>query len=170
MNASDIVKAKQDRVLYQAYYRPSNLTNIVSSITTCPISSIGSSGVSSVTTTSTIHYLSKCGPNFIDYSLANNVKNGTYLCAYPYCSSISEWNTGMTYPTGTCGCKITFTTWKNTNPTIIYNYSSIISGSTVTGVNITSTSINTGPSPLICPLGNFIQGPNLSACVENSCK
>ena len=97
--------------------------------------------------------------------LLNDINEGKYLCGYPYCSSISIWNTGQTYPVGDCDCKISFVTWKNTNSTPIYNYST----TTFSSVTIVSTNILTGPSPLICAI-DYYQGTNFdNKCGNNTC-
>ena len=165
MNASDIVKAKQNKTLFQAYYRPTifpgigpttdgcTSTLIVTDTSIEPVSSISIVGTSYVSTSCT-EYLYTCNPAFTSYNLLNDVNSGKYLCGSPYCSSISIWNTGTTIPTGTCNCKISYLTWKNTNETTIYMYSTLNYSSIYT----TSTNILTGPSPTICPDPMFYQG------------
>ena len=164
MNASDIIKAKQNKTLYQAYYRPGIFSSpIVSTINYCPISSISTASgfVSSVVSCTTTNYLYKCNQPVISYELANAINTGKYECGPPYCSSITEWNTGQQFATGTCDCKISFQTWKNSNPTTIYNYTS----TSLSTFTVTSTSILTGPGPSICPNPVFYQGTNY----DNSC-
>jgi len=166
MNASDIVKAKQNRTLFQAYYRPTVFpgasdnqdTLIVSSIDYCPVSSING-GESSQTSCNTINYLYTCNPPIISYELANDINSGKYLCGYPTCSSISIWNTGQTIPAGVCNCRTSYLNWKDTTSTIVYQYSTI----TYSSINITSTIVLTGPSPLICPDPEFYQGTNFAS-------
>ena len=163
MNASDIVKAKQNRTLYQAYYRPDILGNgqfTFSTINVCPVSSI-SSGTSSYTSSVTTFYTYKCDEPVISYELANSINSGKYICGYPSCSSISIWNTGQTIPAGVCGCKISNLAWKNTNSTLLYSYST----ATYSSILTSSTSIMTGPGPVICPLVDFYQGTNF----DNKC-
>lgn len=160
MNASDIIKARQNKVLFQSLYRPSVLTSTVYS-TLCPVSSISTgSGITTLYTSciNTI-YPYTCNSPSISYELLNDVNQGKYLCGYPYCSSISEWNTGLTFPTGVCNAQISEMEWKNTNSTIIYNYST----ATYSSINITSTVIMTGPGPVICPLVDFYQGTNFDS-------
>jgi hypothetical protein len=158
MNASDIIKAKQSKVLYQAYYRPKifpGITNngvstlITSTINYYPISSLSTSGsfVSSFDSTITINYAYTCEKPIISYELENAINSGKLLCGFPYCSTISEWNTSQTFPVGECDCKINVLTWKNTNPTMIYNVSTVNYSSVV----IQSTQVLTGPLPGICP-------------------
>jgi hypothetical protein len=165
MNASDIIKAKQSRTLYQAYYRPTIFSSLINStINYCPVSTVSTvSGFeSSLTSCITMNYLYRCTPPVISYELANSINNGKYECGFPYCSTISIWNTGQTFITGNCACKESFLTWKNTNQTTIisYNSTSISSFS-----DPTSTVITTGPGPIICPLVSFYQGTNF----DNSC-
>jgi hypothetical protein len=94
MNASDIVKAKQSKTLYNAYYSPF-LSTFISSGTTlnsCIISSFSYSTLNVVSSSvmdrggglfiSTLEYVScnntvypyQCGPNFISYEMQNAVK------------------------------------------------------------------------------------------------
>jgi hypothetical protein len=173
MNASDIIKAKQNRVLFQAYYRPTIFpgvtpngtdTLIRSTINYCPYSSVSSGGeiISSIVSCVNTSYLYTCNSPFISYELANNVNNGKYTCGFPYCSTISIWNTGQTIATGTCDCKISNLQWKNTNQGLYYNYF-YSTGST--SVSVTSSIVATGPSPKICPDPVFNQGTNF----DNNC-
>ena len=150
MDASDIIKTKQSRVLYQAYYRPT-IYDFPSTSTTYiyPISSFSTSGgvyQSSFTSSVNIQNGYKCEEPIISYELLNNINQGKYLCGYPYCSSISIWNTGNTIPVGNCDCNISYLTWSNINPTSIYNYST----TSYSNVTTTSTVILTGPQPFIC--------------------
>jgi hypothetical protein len=163
MNASDIIKAKQSRTLYQAYYRPTFFTTIINStINVCPISTVNTLDniTSSFTSSITINYLSRCTPPSISYELANSINNGRYLCEPPYNSTIAEWNTGEQFTAGNSDCKVSFLTWKNTNPTLIHFYKS----TSISTVSIFSTSIFTGPSPLICPLVDFNQPISFQDC------
>jgi hypothetical protein len=174
MNASDIIKSRQNQVLYQAYTRPTIFSTLITStINICPISTISTGGliVSSFNSSITTQYGYKCEKPLISYELLNNINNGKYLVGFPCCSTISEWNTGQTYPVGNCNCKVSFLTWKNTNPTILYTYSTINYSTIVTF----STNILTGESPIICPSISFIQGTsfqnNCNECNEcNECK
>ena len=164
MNASDIIKAKQNRVLYQAYYRPTIFSTLInSSITSYPISTIstGSGIISSIGFCSTVNYLSRCTPTSISYELSNSVNDGKYICGFPYCSTISEWNSGETFVSGVCDCKISKLNWVNTNLTNINFYST----STYSSIVSSSATILTGPGPMICPLINFYQGTNF----DNNC-
>jgi hypothetical protein len=171
MNASDIIKARQQRVLYQAYYRPtifpgiqdSNSTLITSSIKYCPISTISTSEgfVSSVVSCITLNYAYKCQTPTISYNLLNDINQGKYLCGFPYCSTIVQWNNGENFTSGTCNCKISLLNWKNTTNKFVYQYNS----TSYSSFSITSTMIPSGPGPTICPLVNFYQGTSF----DNSC-
>jgi len=168
MNASDIIKNRQNRVLYQAYTRPTIFSTLITStINYCPISTISTGGAFTTSFTSTINtqYGYTCEKPAISYELLNDINEGKYLCGSPYCSSISIWNTGQTVPVGDCNCKISFLTWKNTNSTSVYNYST----ATYSSVSVASTNILTGPGPFICPI-NFYQGTNFdNKCGNNTC-
>ncbi len=171
MNASDIIKAKQNRALFQAYYRPTIFPGttssgdtpfIVSTINYCPYSSISSGGsiLSSFTSSVTTSYLYTCNSPMPSYELANSINSGKYLCGFPTCSSISIWSNNTTVPSGTCGCKISNLQWKNTSQGVFYNYN-YSTGSTT--VSVTSTTVATGPTPLICPQVEFNQGTNFDS-------
>lgn len=173
MNASDIIKSKQSRTLYQAYYRPtifqgstSNGINtfITSTINYCPVSTVSSSGtfISSFVSCTTLHYSYKCDKPNISYQLMNDINQGKYLCGYPYCSTIVQWNNQQTFTAGVCDCKVSFLTWKNTTFNYNYQYSSI----SYSSISLTSTLVPSGaPGPVICPLINFYQGTNF----DNRC-
>lgn len=171
MNASDIIKAKQSRVLYQAYYRPtifpglqgSVSTLITSTINYCPISTVSSSGVyiSSFVSCVTLNYAYKCEKPNISYELMNDINQGKYLCGFPYCSTIVQWNNQQAFTSGSCNCKISFLTWKNTTTAPVYQYST----ATYSSVVITSSIIASGPGPVICPLVDFYQGTSF----DNRC-
>ena len=164
MNASDIIKAKQSRTLYQAYYRPTIFSTIINStINFCPVSTVSTASgvVSSLTSCITMNYLYKCNPPAISYQLANSINNGRYECGFPYCSTISIWNTGEQIIAGNCNCKESFMTWTNNQQTQIINYKS----TTISSFSAVSTSILTGPAPVICPLVDFYQGTNF----DNRC-
>ena len=172
MNASDIIKAKQSRTLYQAYYRPtifqgstSNGTNvfITSTINFCPISTVSSSSgfISSFVSSVTLNYSYKCEKPNVSYELMNSINEGKYICGFPYCSTLVEWNNGETFTSGNCNSKISFLTWKNTTVAPVYQYSSISYSSVI----VTSSFIASGPGPLICPLVDFYQATSF----DNRC-
>jgi hypothetical protein len=157
MNASDIIKARQNRTLYQAYYRPTIFpSRTTSTITYYPISTISTSSgyISSFTSSVNTQYQYICQKPDISYEISNSINNGKYLCEYPYCSTLSIWNTGEIIPVGVCDCKISVLNWKNPNPTIIYN----VSTATYSSIIVQSTIVQTGQTPVICPLASFYQG------------
>jgi len=160
MNASDIVRAKQNQTLYKAYYNPYNFVasaytystiSIVSSIQTQsgPLQT-STSYVSNVNTV----YTYTCEPTFVSYDMANDINRGAYVCGIKT-ESIMQ--------------------WKNLNSTSIYAYSTLYS--TIGGptyhipstINVTSTTIMTAPQPLVQPLIQFYQGTNFAAQC-NSCQ
>jgi len=107
MNASDIVKAKQNQTLYKAYYQPTVFqSTIYSTINVVSSVSRGDSYTSCINTA----YTYVCNPTFISYELANDVNQGSYVCGGKAPSQL---------------------TWKNNVSTIQYTTSSnIITGST----------------------------------------
>ena len=154
-------------MLYQAYTRPTIFSTLITStINYCPVSTISTGGSFTTSYTSTINtqYGYTCEKPAISYEILNDINEGKYLCGYPYCSSISIWNTGQTYPIGDCDCKISLLTWKNTNSTSISNYST----ATYSSVVVTSTNILTGPGPFICS-NNLYQGTNFDNKCANTC-
>jgi hypothetical protein len=139
MNASDIVKNRQNKVLYQAYYRPTVFQSTVVSTVTL-ISTATTVVDTSYRSTVITAYNYSCQPTFLSYELLNEVKNGKEAC------------------TGTCASQVT---WTNLTSTTQYmydtNYSTL---STPLNINVTSTSVQGSTGPVICPLINFYQGTN----------
>ena len=143
MNASDIVKTKQNNTLHCAYYNPTVLqsttystVNVLSSI----IKNI-SSGVifSSTSYTSTSHTVKTvCNPTFMSYEMQQHV---------------------LTKP-------VSELQWTSNTSTLTYAYSSIYSSFNTPAnilpstVRVSSTLVATGPGPVICPLVDFYQGTN----------
>lgn len=175
MNASDIVKAKQNRTLFQAYYHPAivpSTTNTTTIYTSTLISSISSVATQQSTLCSTVIYNNLCMPSFISYQLANDVNQGKYLCdTYTLARQVGA-NTLLTTSTAVNLCTLSNLQWKAVNPTVAYEYSSINSTlSTVSTFLTTSSIIQTGPMPVICPLILFYQGTNFAnkctACQQN---
>jgi len=174
MNASDIVKAKQNRILFQAYYHPvtTPLTTSTTIYTSTVLSSISEGVYAPVC--STLIYDNLCMPSFISYQLANDVNQGKYLCnTYTLAQQVGT-DTVLTTSTATNLCTLSNLQWKNVNSTINYQYSSIYSTtdrSTISTILKTSTIIQTGPLPVICPLISFYQGTNFasqcSVCPQN---
>lgn len=156
MNASDIIKATQNRTLYQAYYRPTIFPGIEASSSTInffPISTVSSSDgfISSFISSVTLNYLYTCQKPTISYELLNSINQGKYLCKFPYCSTLVQWNDGQTFVSGNCNCNISFLTWKNTTNAPIYQYNS----TSYSSFAITSSLIASGPTPIICPISNI---------------
>jgi hypothetical protein len=157
MNASDIVKAKQSQILFKAYNRPTIFqSSIYSTLNTISLygSTIDGSGnlsglVSTVGSCINTVYTYVCNPTFVSYEAAQSIKDGAYVCGGKTRSELQ---------------------WKNTNSTLIYSYKPeyISTGgppsiSTINSFIVTSTTILTGPSPIICPLINFYQGTNFDS-------
>lgn len=167
MNASDIIKAKQNKNLFYAYYKPTifygasnNVNTLVNkNIITTFVSSIEGSDPSS-TIQSTLNYSYKCFPPVLSYQLANNINDGKYLCEYPYCSTITSWNNNNTHITGTCNCNISELSWKaNKAMGTITTYAS---ENNVTSAILSSSQNSYTVKPLICTNPNFYQGPDLT--------
>jgi hypothetical protein len=138
MNASDIVKNRQNKVLYNAYYQPTVFQSTVVS-TLSPISSYTGGYASYESTVNTVYNYS-CQPTFLSYELLNEVKNGKEVC------------------TGTCASQLT---WTNLTSTTQYMYATNYSTlSTPLQISVTSTSVQGSKGPVICPLINFYQGTN----------
>jgi hypothetical protein len=138
MNASDIVKNRQNKVLYNAYYQPTVFQSTLVS-TLSPISSYTGGTTSYRSTVNTVYNYS-CQPTFLSYELLNEVKNGKEEC------------------TGTCASQVT---WTNLTSTTQYMYSTIYSTlSTPCTIIVTSTSVQGSTGPVVCPLINFYQGTN----------
>lgn len=138
MNASDIVKNRQNKVLYNAYYQPIVFQSTVVS-TLSPISSYTGGYASYESTVNTVYNYS-CQPTFLSYELLNEVKNGKEVC------------------TGTCASQLT---WTNLTSTTQYMYATNYSTlSTPLQISVTSTSVQGSKGPVICPLINFYQGTN----------
>jgi hypothetical protein len=167
MNASDIIKAKQNKNLFYAYYKPtvfygaSNAMNTLvnTNITTSFISSI-EGGDTSSTICSTLNYSYKCFQPNLSYQLANDINNGKYLCEYPYCSTITSWNSNETHITATCNCKISELSWKadKINGTI----NTFASNSNTNSAVLSSSQNSYSVKPFICSNPVFYQGPVLT--------
>lgn len=128
MNASDVVKNKQNKVLYQAYYRPTVFQSTLGS-TLYAISSISGGSTQYGSTVKTV-YNSVCKPTFMTYEMQKEVEQGRVLCD-PNCPPSVE-------------------QWKATNATTYKAYRPAYSTlSTVSTVAMTSASIYTAPFPFI---------------------
>lgn len=166
MNASDIVKAKQNKTLYKAYYRPTVFqSSLFSTLYTISSSSGESNNWSSITTsyTSCITQVNDyvCNPTFISYQFAKDVNDGSYECGLKSRSKL-EWKPQeeLRYLYSTI---YSISTISTTVCECIYRSSMVVSS-----IDITSTTIKIAPQPLICPLVNLYQGTSyLNRC--NTC-
>jgi hypothetical protein len=148
MNASDIVKSKQNATLYKAYYNPTVFqSSIISTI--YPISSFSTNVgtyVSSFTSCINTVYTYTCNNPIISYELANDINSGKYECG---------------------GKKVSELIWKaNTNvpTTPVYAFQSY--STTTTGAS-TILSVNSyAVRPLICASPQFTQGTNFASKCE----
>jgi len=141
MNASDIVKNRQNTVLYKAYYQPKVYQSTVTS-TLIPISSYTGGYNSYASTTNTVYTYSS-QPTFLSYELMNEVKSGKTVC------------------TGACTTPLTFA---NLVSTTVLNYSTNYSTlSTPLSFNITSSFVQGSTGPVICSLVDFYQGTNFDS-------
>jgi hypothetical protein len=146
MNASDIVKNRQKKALYSAYYHPTVYQSTTISTLT-PISSY-TTGYNSYTSTTNTVYTYASQPTFISYELMNDVKNGKDLC------------------TSTCSAKLS---WVNMVSTTILNFSTNYSTiSTPIGYNIASTIVQASKGPVICSLIDYYQGTNMDRTVNGN--
>ena len=138
MNASDIVKNKQNQTLYKAYYQPRVFQSTVFSTLT-PISSY-TGGYNSYGSTVNTVYTYSSQPTFLSYELLNEVKSGKDQC------------------TATCTSELTWSNLTSTT-TRFYNtnYSTL---STPLSISVTSTIVQGSIGPVICPRVNFYQGTN----------
>jgi hypothetical protein len=173
MNASDIVKAKQNRTLFQAYYHPmitpstTTTTIVVSTFISLDVDLIMQSNVCS-----TVIYNNLCMPSFISYQLANDVNQGKYLCnTYTLAQQVGG-NAINTTSTAQTQCKISNLEWETTLSTVTTAYNTVggITYSTSSATSLQSP-VSTFILPVICPLVEFYQGTNFaskcSACPQN---
>jgi len=136
MNASDIVKNRQNKVLYRANYAPKVFQSTVVT-TQIPISSYvgGFNSYSSITNTV---YTYSAQPTFLSYELLNDVNDGKNAC------------------TGTCTSQVSWTNLMSTTQYLYsVNYSTL---STPLNIGVTSTIVKGSEGPVISPLVNFYQG------------
>ena len=173
MNASDIVKAKQNRTLFQAYYHPAitpsttTTTIVVSTLISLDVDLIMQSNVCS-----TVIYNNLCMPTFISYQLVNDVNQGKYLCnTYTLAQQVGG-NAINTTSTAQTQCKISNLEWETTLSTVTTAYNTVggITYSTSSATSLQSP-VSTFILPVICPLVEFYQGTNFaskcSACPQN---
>lgn len=173
MNASDIVKAKQNRTLFQAYYHPAitPFTTSTTIVVSTFISSI-SGQINQSNVCSTVIYDNLCMPTFTSYQLANDVNQGKYLCnTYTLAQQVGI-NTLLTTSTAHTQCKISNLQWETTLSTVTTaHYTANQSTYSTTSATPLQTSISTFILPVVCPLISFYQGTNFaskcSACPQN---
>jgi hypothetical protein len=128
MNASDIVNNKQQIARSCAYDRPTVFSSTILSTIT-PISSIAGGSTSYASTLRTC-YSYACQPTYSSYELRSDVQQGLV-------------DRGITLSS--------LTEWKPDTPTTLYAYRTLYSTlSTVSSISVTSTLVQTGPSPLVC--------------------
>lgn len=149
MNASDIIKAKQNKTLYKAYYTPvvyqSTVFSTVSAYSTFGSQPVNTSYISCINTS--YNYL--CNPVFMSYETRNNVKDGSIACA---------------------GTSLSNLQFVKSNATV-YAYNTVYSTFGNPAITVPSsfvtTSINgtSAPDPCIVPLVQFYQG--CSVCNGN---
>lgn len=133
MNASDIVNARKNKVLYKAYYNPTVFASSIFSTVTVLSSivdifnNVSTSYSSSISTCNT--YV--CNPLFVSYEMAQNVANGS------------------------CSSKKSELKWVNNISTMVYAYDTQLgpgpsTNQVVTAINTESTIVSMGPMPLTC--------------------
>jgi hypothetical protein len=153
MNASDIVKQKQNKVLYKAYYRPTvfqstvfSTVNTVSSIINYVSSGVPLTSTSYTSCLNTV-YNYMCEPTFQSYETRQAVGAGANDCMGKNPSKMQ---------------------WKKTSLIPIYAYStlysSLVTPSTIapSTVRVSSTLIPAGPMPFICPITQLQQGTSFA--------
>lgn len=147
MNASDIIKAKQNKVLYNAYYTPMISSSTIYSTLSVYSTTLNGSlqPVISYTSCTTTAYTTRmgCAPNVTSYETLNQIKGGAYECG---ALTVSQMQIG------------------GIPNTAIYAYSTIISTMTAQGLNVpssfmvTNTTVTAPPAPLITPFVIYRQG------------
>jgi hypothetical protein len=146
MNASDIVNARKNKVLYKAYYNPvvfassifSTITVLSSIVGADPAYTLSTSYSSSISSCNTY----ACNPTFVSYEMAQNVANGQYAC----------------------GSKKSELKWVNNASTMVYAYDTNLGpgptvNQVVTDIYTQSTLVSMGPMPNVCS-DTFRQGNN----------
>lgn len=154
MNASDIVKAQQNKTLFKAYYQPtvfqsttfSTLTT-VSSIIRAVSSGIPLTSTSYASCTQTI-YNTTCEPTFMTYASRYAIGNGASTCM---------------------GRVPKETKWKANQSTTLYSYSTVYSTLVAPStfapstIRVASTVVLAAPAPRVCPLTQVQQGTSFAA-------
>ena len=136
MNASDIVKIKQNKAVALSYQQSFTLRSTVQS-TIYQVSSIAGGSTRYGSTLNTV-YNTACTPTFTTYEMRNEVQQSP-------CTS----------------CDASSMEWNRTNSTIMYAYRSVYSTlSTTSTVLTTSTSVQTAPQPVVCNSISYRQGTN----------
>jgi hypothetical protein len=154
MNASDIIKAKQNGTLYKAYYTPTVLASTTYT-NYYPVSSLSTNSgtfVSSFTSSISTVYTYTCNNPVISYNLVNDVNNGAYICGGKK-PSVLTWKANQTTPTEPIYAFQTYST-------------STSAASTILSLN------NYAERPLICPDPIYTQGNktnNSKICINNTC-
>jgi hypothetical protein len=147
MNASDIVKAKQNGILYNAYYDPTVFTSTTYT-TYYPVSSLSTNSgtfVSSFTSSINTVFTYTCNSPYISYQLANDVASGAYVCG-DKTPSVLSWKADQSIPT---------------RPVYAFQTYSTLTANASTILSLNSYAVR----PLICPDPQFIQGTSFT----NSC-
>lgn len=140
MNASDIVKNKQNQALYKAYYQPTVFQSTTFS-TIRPISSFTTGSATYASTVNTV-YNYTCQPTFVTYEMRDQVKNGKGVCD---------------------GFASTDLKWSNVTSTTVYAYKTLYSTlSTPSSIAVTSTVVQGSKGPVICSLIDFHQGTSFA--------
>ena len=161
MNASDVIKAKQNRILYNTYYKPvvfeSSVTTTLQPIssvikyTSAGINIVSTSYTSCVTTCNT--YVAK--PTFVSYEMVQAMRDGEYGCDAPRRAAETRWNN-------------TSNITKIIQSTLFSTFST--SGPLLpSSVRYSSSIMTVGPTPTICPLIDYHQGTSFStaeSCVN----
>lgn len=142
MNASDIIKMKQNGTLYKAYYNPA----VFQSTTISTIIPFSSSETTSYTSTVNTEYQYECLPSFLSYQLVNDVNEGKYVCGGKTISELS-WKAISTM-----------------NTEIIYAFSTYSTPSSIVGASTINSLNSRAIRPLICNEPIYFQQPNSDNC------
>jgi hypothetical protein len=154
MNASDIVKAKQNKVLYTAYYTPLiSSSTIYTTRSVYSTNSVHSSFISCLNITYNVPYT----PAVTSYETLNQLKNGAYDCGVTSRSQLQFTGTANTTIYGFSTLYSSFNT--------AYSTQNIAPSSML----ITSTLATVPVGPLITPFITFNQGCN-QCNVGNTCQ
>jgi hypothetical protein len=180
MNASDIIKQKQNQVLYSSYYNPITISTLnvaspgfVSTITYSTLTVISTTSTfngrfstitSSVVSTVNNRYVYRCDPMFLTYEMDNQISdavawntngciNSNYVCAGSIPSKL-QWVNNTSSTQSIYGA--TYSTFS----TILYNSlgaSTVISTLQPSTFTSTMTPVMIGPGPKICSGITFVQ-------------